>query len=372
MKVKEIMTKKLITCDENEPVSQALGKMRENKIHQLFVMSGKELKGLIFLNDIIRKEADLSSIKVANLVKSTPSVSSDKSIEDVAAVILSSNMRALPVIDKEIVGIISETDIMKNIDIDFDVDALAKKCISVDETDKVGKVRNLITQKNISRIPIVKGGRLLGVIGTLELANLMEQGKTAKESRGWGLKGKSYKEKLNFDSIPVTTVMKEPSFLRRPTRADKVIDILTSDEQVFIVNGEVNIITPKDVLRLLIKPKKTAYFQISGLEDEDSMTVAKIHKIIENTIKPISKVNEIQSLHMFIEHHRKQGDSKTKYSIKAQLPTQLGMIIVSKVWGYNLITAVQEAMNNLDREFWKKHEKIRSKDRDSKRATRGK
>ncbi|MBI4895585.1 MAG: CBS domain-containing protein [Candidatus Aenigmarchaeota archaeon] len=371
MQVKDMMTKKVIVCDENEPVSQALGKMRENNIHQLLVMKGKELKGLVFLNDIVRKEADLSSIKVASLTKSIPSIASNKTLEEATEIILKSNSRALPVVDKDIVGIISETDIMKNVDIEFDVDALAKKCFFVEDTDKIGKVRNLIAQKNISRIPVVKGGRLLGVIGTLELANLMEQGKTSKESRGWGLKGKSYKEKMNFDSIPVTTVMKEVSFLRKPTKADKVIDVLTSDEQVFIVNGQVDIITPKDVLRLLLKPKKTTYFQISGLEDEDSMTVAKLHSIIEKTIKPISKVTEIQPLHMFIEHHQKLG-GKTKYSIRAQLPTQIGTFVVTKVWGYNILTAMQEAMNNLDKEFWKKHEKLRSKDRDSKRATRGK
>jgi len=148
MQVKEMMTKKVITCEENEPVSQALGKMRENNIHQLLVMKGKELKGLIFLNDIVKKEADLSSIKVSNLTKSIPSIASNKTLEEAIEIILKSNSRALPVIDKDIVGIISETDIMKNVDIEFDVEALAKKCFFVEDTDKIGKVRNLISQKN--------------------------------------------------------------------------------------------------------------------------------------------------------------------------------------------------------------------------------
>jgi len=371
MQVKDIMSKKIISCDENEPISKALSEMRKNRIHQLFVVKGNEIKGVVTLNDIVRREFDVSTTKISNILKSTPTIKSTASIEDAAELLIESNMRALPVIDRGFIGVISESDIIKNIDIDFRVEELAKPCFCVNESDNIGKIKHIIVQKNISRVPVLRNEKLIGVVGTNELANIVEQGKGLDEARGWGLKNKPYKEKLNIDSTLASTIMKDATFLKSPVKAKKVIDSLKRSEEVFIINGGVKIITPKDVLKLVGRPKKTAYFQISGLEDEDALTVAKIHKIIENTIKPISRTNEIQSLHMYIEHHNKHG-GKTKYSIKAQLPTQIGMIIVSKVWGYNIITALQEAMNNLEREFWKRYEKLKGKNKAVKRLSRGK
>ena len=371
MQVKEIMSKRIISCQEDELVSKALGKMQEEKIHQLIVLGKKDIKGVVSLYDIVKREFDPSTTKVSAVMNSTPTIKSLATLEEAADLIINSNSRMLPVVDRELIGIVSETDIIKNLDIDFNVDEISQLCMYVNPDDNIGKVKNIMIQNNISRVPVLKSGKLIGVIGTYDMINLMHESKSANESRGWGLKSKGFKEKMNFDATLANTLMRDAASVRKPVRARKVLDMLKKNEEVFIINGDVKIVTPKDVLKLLIKPKKTEYIQISGLEDEDAMTVATLHKIIENTIKPISKVNEIQSLHMFIEHHKKQGN-KIKYSIKAQLPTQRGTIIVSKVWGYNLITAMQEAMNNMERDFWKRHEKLTKGGKADKRMARGK
>ena len=371
MQVKDLMTKNVITCPENELLSQALSKMRKNNFHQLVVVDGKKVKGVVLVNDIVKKHFDADSTKVSSLMRPSPTLEKTASAEEASELIVTSDLKGIPITENgELTGIVSETDIINGIKIDFDVSEVAKECAYVTDSDSIGSVKNILVQKNVSRVPILKDGKLVGVVGAMELANIFEHSGKLKESRGAGANKQGYKEKINIDATSVATLMKEPTSLRQPVTAKKVTDLLKKNEQVFILNGNIKIITPKDVLKLIHTPKKMAYFQITGLEDEDAMTVAKIHKIIENAIRPIGKVNEIQSLKLYIEHHTKGG--KTKYSIKVQLPTQLGVIVVSKVWNYNLITAMQEAMSNLDREFWKKHEKLVGREKASKRMARGK
>ncbi|MFH0837547.1 MAG: CBS domain-containing protein [Candidatus Aenigmatarchaeota archaeon] len=370
MQIKDIMSKKIVSCEESDLLSQALSQMRQHGVHQLIVKKGSELKGMLLLNDIVKREFDLSVTKVSNVMKPIPRITSDTSIEDAADLIINANVRALPVVDGGLVGIVSETDIIDRLNIDFDVEKISKSCYTVNANDNLGKIKHILVQKNVSRVPVLKDGNLVGVVGTIDLANILEQSKKMNESRGWGLKGKSYKEKLNMDTTLAGNIMKPATIVKKTAKAREIISLLKKHEEVFVVNGDIRIITPKDVLKLLPRPKKGFYFQIAGLEDEDAMTVAKLHKIIEDTIKPIAKANEIQPLHMYIEHHGKGG--KIKYSIRAQLPTQIGTFVVSKVWGYNIITAMQEAMNNLDREFWKSYDKIRSKNKAAQRISRGK
>ena len=111
--------------------------------------------------------------------------------------------------------------------------------------------------------------------------------------------------------------------------------------------------------------------QITGLDKDDVSYTDKIYNTIEESLSPMSKVTELQPMGMYVEKHKKLG-KKTKYSVRIKLPTQIGVFVVTHAHGWNLITVVQEAMNNLEREFWKKYEKAYGKKRDEKRLLRGK
>ncbi len=371
MKVKDIMTKNILVCKPDDTLSHIISEMKARKIHQVPVVENGTLKGTLLLNNIIKSDADPTQTKVKAVMIPTPKIGSDATIEEAAELILGSNMRAVPVFDRALAGIVSETDIMKAIKLDGRASDLSKECSSAEKRDAVGKIKKLFVKENISRIPVVDAGKCIGVVGTLELIDVLTASKQSSSGGGFGLKNVGYKETRNINETAVETIMRKPVLVRGDDKLSKVVSLLEKNEEVFVENGTLGIITPKDIMRTLLKPKETTYFQISGLGDEDSMTVAKMHKIIGDSLKKIAKAVQIQPLHIFVEYHKKQG-IKTKYSIKLQLPTQLGTFIVTKVWGYNLITATQEAIDNLERQFWKKYETTVGKDKASRRAGRGK
>jgi len=128
MLVKEWMSKKLITVDENTSMRKALRIIKDHKIRRLPVVKKGKLVGIVTDRDL--KEASpskattldvheiyylLSEIKVKDIMAKNPiAIGPDESVEKAAAIMLENRLSGLPVIeDKNLVGIITQTDIFK-------------------------------------------------------------------------------------------------------------------------------------------------------------------------------------------------------------------------------------------------------------------
>jgi len=128
MLVKEWMSKKLITVDENTIMMKALRIMKDNRIRRLLVVKNRELVGIVTDRDL--KEASpskastldvhelyylLSEIKVKDLMAKNPiTIGPDESLEKAAALMLENKISGLPVVENEnLIGIITQTDIFR-------------------------------------------------------------------------------------------------------------------------------------------------------------------------------------------------------------------------------------------------------------------
>lgn len=128
MLVKNWMSTKLITIDENTSMMKALRIMKDNRIRRLPVMKDEKLVGIITDRDL--KEASpskasaldvhelyylLSEIKVKDLMTKNPlPIGPDESVEKAAVLMLDKKISGLPVVEnKNLVGIITQTDIFR-------------------------------------------------------------------------------------------------------------------------------------------------------------------------------------------------------------------------------------------------------------------
>src|SRR3989344_8016473 len=164
MLVKDLMSKNVVSVRPDEHISQAVAKMEKNKIHQLLVMSDSSLYGMLELKKIVSREIDISSAKVENLATNVPHIDANASVESAAQLLLTSAARALPVTDAgSVVGIISETDIMKVAKqfvrgLDNPASQIASAAECVDKSGNYGQIKELFIEKNVSRVPVVDGG----------------------------------------------------------------------------------------------------------------------------------------------------------------------------------------------------------------------
>lgn len=126
--ISHIMTKSVITANENDDLRKVVEKLKQHTIRHIPIVRGKEVIGIISRSDINRltfgalfegqegaDEAILDMLTIPQVMTSKPkTVSSDSIIRDLAEIFVKEEFHALPVVDNgELKGIVTTTDVVK-------------------------------------------------------------------------------------------------------------------------------------------------------------------------------------------------------------------------------------------------------------------
>jgi len=116
--VGEIMSKDLITVDQQATVAEAATIMGEHHAGSALVMEGESLSGIFTERDIVRalgEHFDAAGHPVANWMTRNPiTIGSDADVHDALERMLSGGFRHLPVLDGDrVVGLVSMRDLSK-------------------------------------------------------------------------------------------------------------------------------------------------------------------------------------------------------------------------------------------------------------------
>ena len=119
MLVKEAMNRNVKTIRPEDTVKNAAQIMNENRIGSLIVVSGTgEINGILterdILTDVVAAGRNAEDVKVEEIMtKELITISSEKTLEEAADVMVSHKIKKLPVVEKErLVGIITATDLI--------------------------------------------------------------------------------------------------------------------------------------------------------------------------------------------------------------------------------------------------------------------
>jgi CBS domain-containing protein len=119
LKVEDVMTREIITIDENATVKEAAEIMNQNDISCLIAARNGRAIGIITERDLLKRvivEAkSAKKTKVAE-VMSTPLevISPDTTLEEAVRVMFEKKIKKLPVVEKkQIIGLVSLTDIAR-------------------------------------------------------------------------------------------------------------------------------------------------------------------------------------------------------------------------------------------------------------------
>jgi len=126
--VKDIMTKKIITIEVNDNLSDAVCMMEEFRIRQLPVVEGKQLVGIITDRDLRKAQVSnviepqvgddnqywMDTILVAKIMSKNPkTITPLTTIKEAAQLLREYKIGSLPVMEgKHIVGVITQSDIL--------------------------------------------------------------------------------------------------------------------------------------------------------------------------------------------------------------------------------------------------------------------
>ena len=361
MFVKDIMSKNVVSVRSDDHISQALSKMEKHRVHQLPVMNESSLYGMLELKKLIMHDVDPSSAKVSNFATNVPHVDADASVESAAQLLLTSGARALPVTKAgQVVGVISETDIMK-VAKDF-VKGLNQRAESIvtpaeclPKDGNYGHIKHIFSSKNISRVPIMDGDRVLGVVSTFEMIRVL-RGIESSEFRSPQEKGA--KEAVRIEETPIASFMRPAVFLDGTKIISDVIEALKKSEEVIIKSdGHVGIITPKDVLELFSFQKKHVYAQITGMHDESIEFKVRMDEAVTDFVGKMGKVSRnIEYLVVHVDRMHTQGP-RQRYSIRARFKSEFGFFVAHSL-GWKPLDVIQDVFKNLEREALNRHGKL--------------
>ncbi len=123
LRVGDVMTKKVIVCRLEDTLEQVSRTMKKYGIGSVIIVddkAGKHARGIVTERDIVYKvvaqKKDPYKMKATDLMsKPLRVVMADSTLEEATRAMKSNKIKRLPVINdkKELIGIISETDIMR-------------------------------------------------------------------------------------------------------------------------------------------------------------------------------------------------------------------------------------------------------------------
>ena len=122
--VRELMTKDVITVQNDDKITKVVEVLDANPIHHVVVLSQGKVAGVISKNDMIRLHHTVTQSETgqghvattaADIMTSNPMVvEPDDTLGLVADIILANRFHSLPVVeDGELVGIITSHDLIK-------------------------------------------------------------------------------------------------------------------------------------------------------------------------------------------------------------------------------------------------------------------
>ncbi|WP_423792708.1 CBS domain-containing protein [Methanocaldococcus indicus] len=186
-KVKEIMTKDVVTLSENADIDEAIETFLEKNVGGVpIVNKDNKILGVITERDVIKtlidkidEDTTIDKYTTKKVICATPG----ERLKDVARTMVRNKFRRLPVVREEkLVGIITTTDFIKLLGSDWAFEKLktgnvreitnvrmeeimAKNVITTNEEAKLKDVAKIMIEKNVGAIPVVDDdNKLIGII----------------------------------------------------------------------------------------------------------------------------------------------------------------------------------------------------------------
>jgi CBS domain-containing protein len=144
MKVEEVMTKDVITCSPADPIGKIVKLMSEKDISGLPVMDGEKLVGIITEGDIMK-------------VLAGPPVSNTLWLPSPFEVLLEIPFR-------DIMQLRRLQESFKDVGEKPVREVMSKKPVTIEPQNDIEDASALMVRYKINRLPVVDGGRLVGII----------------------------------------------------------------------------------------------------------------------------------------------------------------------------------------------------------------
>ena len=278
--VEDVFSKGFLEVHENDTLSSCLSLYKEETPPVLAVLDDKDnYKGVISRKWIIRSSLDASKTKVKTLMRSAPAVTLQESLSKVAKLMIESEIRQLPVYNGEkLLGFVTDEDVIHGAVMESwgntrVEEIMTKKPFAIEEDESLGAVLSLLRSEGISHVPIVRDGKLVGIVSIYDIIESIFQPRKVQRF------GERVGEKVPVLSIPAKGIMVKPVITVLPETklrdAEEQMHKFNISSLVIVGKGRpVGIITKRDFLEPLAQMEKpverlTVQFSVKDVEIDE-------------------------------------------------------------------------------------------------------
>ncbi len=194
MRVADYMTKEVVRIDKDRKLSDALELMERHRVSRLLVVNSGRITGIITDKDVLRvmgssrygkklpSSLHVSTAMSRDVLTCTP----DASLADAVKLMRAHRIKSLPVVNgTKVVGMLTATDVLKAL-VDSQVPVkqlMTKEVCTVSPAERAVHARRLMLDRGISRIVVVDGGRLVGILTERQLGRALGAFRAAADAR---------------------------------------------------------------------------------------------------------------------------------------------------------------------------------------------
>jgi CBS domain-containing protein len=99
-KVKDVMKETDQVASSDQRISEILGQMKKQHIHELPVIEKGKVIGIIDLDKLIKSRRLPLTSEVKHIMVNNPAISTEDSLPTVARIMISSDLKGIPVVEK--------------------------------------------------------------------------------------------------------------------------------------------------------------------------------------------------------------------------------------------------------------------------------
>jgi CBS domain-containing protein len=363
--VEDVFSKGFLEVHENDTLSSCLTLFKEEKPPVLAVLDGKgRYKGVISRKWIIRSSLDASGTKVKTLMRPAPAVTLKDSLSKVAKLMIESEIRQLPVYSgANLLGFITDEDVIHgtvmerwgNTRVE---EIMTKKPFIIEEDEPVGAILSLLRSEGISHMPIVKDGKLVGIVSIYDIIENVFQPRHVQRV------GERVGEKVPVLSIPAKGIMVTPVVTVLPEtklrEAEEQMHKFDISSLVIVSKGRpVGIMTKRDFLEPLAQMEKpvrrlTVQFSVKDVEI-DEIQLGFIMDDFESFTHRYGETLESGTLFVYMKTHGTNFKGDQLIHCRLQFRTGKGSFFSSSE-GYGAEQTFRLALDRLEGQIVKSTE----------------
>lgn len=361
-KVADFMSRVDISVEPLDAISEALGKMKRNRLSELPVMEKGRLKGLITFRNLAKRRKMPLFAHVKSFMISPPTIRPTDRIPQTAERLITRDFRSLPVTVKDQVkGIISRRDIIRAISDSRELAEMPVETVmnfaptTVEHNVGMRKALMVMELSGENTIAVVDPkGRFKGSINNSDIVALFERPQF-KKSLG------DFHGESTIRDREVGSFATYPKTINRSDSIKKAVDLILGERMdlVYILDVErlVGSVSEVDILEILLRGPVTGgpLIQVAGLEDSKVLDASELQAIIGKSLSKIEKLTPVSAVTVRIRHHHhREDDDKYTVNIKLTTPDQ---VISREAYDYDLLSAIGNSFGNVEKQVRKERSK---------------